>query len=350
MEVNILTTLDDQLEKQWRFLWQKSQYSSVFNSFGWVRSATEAFNYDQLCILAIKENNELIGVVPLRKTKIYGVNFLQTISEYAHRSGFLIDLSNQKLVKTVAEKMLQMGNIYLNHLNQEEYTAFSKYLTLHSVHPSFTLQASLKPVEGKKQFMVRKKGQILKKAKEVLDLLTLEKHTTHLDKVITQVFDIDEKSSKKQKEYNVFASEQVREFYQNLINYQPQSLSIYFLLFNTKPVAYEIGFKHHDLYIDSERAIHAENEFFTPGKVLMVKIAEDLAESNFATFDLGPGIDNFKKSLTKEGQFFSDYFLTKNPFVKNYLRICMQLRDKSYSLLFKYSRLYTLYKKLRNTK
>lgn len=196
------------------------------------------------------------------------------------------------------------------------------------------------------KLVLRKRSQILKKARKELEGLHLQEEKDQ-EKGLNMVFEVDMKSLKYYRKYNVFADMENREFYIKLTEYLGDNLKIHIMYHNNKPVSYEIGFIEGKTYMDVERAYLMNHEYYTPGKVTMVLLAELLAKKGFEILNLGPGTDNFKRSLAKNSKVMRDVIVVKNPFVRNYFIYGARTREAVYKFVFGKPRVYTFYKGLK---
>lgn len=349
MKTTIYTILTPELEKQWTALWHKLDSATIFNSPGWLKAYLQSFPPVGLQIITISQNQELLAVLPLIPSRLLGVRVLTPpAGDFAQRSGLLVDLNDLPTLRQLYEEIQLLGQVYLGHLSTSEMlqldlAGFKPSVINRSVSPRLSLAAGS---SGK--FVLSKRSQILKKAREAEPDLELQSHFTHPDQVMAQVFDLDNQSTKHQYQYNVFADKHTQEFYLSLAKLAPKLLAVNFLLYKQTPVAYEIGFiVHKSTYLDSERAYLSGQEWYTPGKVLLVKLAEALADLKFKVLDLGPGEDNLKRALTSDGLEFTNCLVGSNPHTSTYLARAWAVRETIYHWLFTHPQLYSIYRRLK---
>jgi CelD/BcsL family acetyltransferase involved in cellulose biosynthesis len=348
MKTVIYKTLDNSLMKKWQNLWNNTAPANIFNSPGWTKAYIESYFPEEIKIITLQDDTGIVGILPLVKERYLGINAYVTIgNKFSHRCTLLGDLSNKKLARALIQELIKSQPVYLGHLNDRELNCFiSAYPEVCLLQSESILQMPLFSPDG--NFTISKRRQILKKARDEEKYLKLTRSIEN--KVgLNTVFNIDDKSSKSQNKYNVFGDKKHRDFYIKLVNYLGENIVINFLYRKNIPVAYELGFSNGDTYIDSERAYLFKHSHYTPGKVLIVKLAEDLAKRGYKVLDLGPGIDNFKNSLTKNHHRISDIAVIKNPLTRLYILNAVKIRKRVYNAVFANTRIYSLYKSVINS-
>jgi len=132
----------------------------------------------------------------------------------------------------------------------------------------------------------------------------------------------------------------------NLIPY----LACYILKHGKVPIAYEIGFVHQDSYADSERAYLASYSQYTPGKVMMVLLLEELGRRGVKLFDFGPGVDNLKRTLATGSEVRSNLVVSKYSLIRLLTVWQDRIMLKVYKFIFAHPRLYRVYRLLKTRK
>lgn len=340
--------ITNNLELEWKYLWKKSNQATIFNSVEWYKTFCKVYKPQEKLIITIKKKNELIGICAFVKEKMFGFNlFIMPGAKYSQRSCFLFKSGNKRVKKYFINKISKIGNVLLTFQDKKDTKAYIKtekniFITKIINSPYLILN---KNNDG--NLILSKKNQILKKARndeKHFKLLEMKNH----QKGLSICFNIDKYSSKSYNNYNVFHDKKLRNFYKLLCQQKKDTVNIFILYHKNKPIAYEVGFVNNYLYIDSERAYLKNYEYCTPGKVMLVKIAELLAKNNYSIFDLGPGEDNLKKAITsKKNQFFNCVII--NNALKRQLFIGInKLKQYMYNKIFQIHILYKMYKCIYN--
>lgn len=344
MKTIVYNELNDELLRDWEDLWERSPDKHLFNSPAWTRSFVESYKPKHVEIIAVYERKRLSGVFPLIKGKCFGIS-CYSIPGFglAHRSALLVDFSSSA-VQILSREIIKLNVVNVGNLTSLEMGKMGldgeRCVVTKSVVPIMWVKGP----KGK-AFSVRGRSQIIKRARgkeKYLKLVPLGSTRDGLKKV----FEIDMASSKARDGYNVFLSPEYRHFFERLVLHLGNRIGAFLLKYKNKPVAYELGFAGNGLYVDIERAYLSGHEGYTPGKVLTVLLAEHLSTAGFEAFDLGPGVDNFKRSLADKYCEVYDVVYSRRKIVRVYVSTMLATRKKVYDFIFKHRFLYTFYKKL----
>jgi CelD/BcsL family acetyltransferase involved in cellulose biosynthesis len=347
MKVKLYNSLEKSLIRDWEILWKASPFSTVFNSPNWYESYLDSYGADVVRIVAIYKINKLVSLAPLVKTRLFGISVYVTVgSDFCQRSGVLCDYEDFITTRLLFSRLSELGLVYFTHLDETNYKNMKnlvKGLTpiSHRISPYINLR-----INSDGELVLAKRRQILKKALNEVQNFKLKTYDEGLANVIPLIFEIDRKSTKSKNGYATFFDEKVKEFFKLLSVRSKKNILINVLYYKGKPIAYEIGFKEKNIYIDSQRAYLPEYAHLTPGKVLMVLVAEMLAKRGYEVFDLGPGVDNLKKSLAKNENTYFNLILSKSGVISAYLKAVFVLRNKIYNIIFRHKSAYSLIRKI----
>ena len=127
--ISVPTSLPDSLRTEWEDLWRNSPSANMFNSPGWFAAASRAFTYEDKIVILIREsfNNNLVAVVPLVKTRIYGLSvFALPGSEFVDRFSFLADLTIVAVAREIVKALSEIGTVYITGLTGEDVRLISE--------------------------------------------------------------------------------------------------------------------------------------------------------------------------------------------------------------------------------
>jgi len=347
-QVEIVENINDTLANEWQTLWVNHINRNTFNSPDWTKNYMEVFKPKKMKIITVYKKQKLFAVLPLVETKLFGTKaYIEPANKFAHRSTGLIDTENKELMDVVFNEFSGLKRVILSRLSEKQFTDINgykdKFLVTHTDRvPQMNLVGNK---EG--NLIIPRLHQIIKKAKYKFDSLILQDNKEN-DDGFDSVLAIDKESTKSAMAYNVFSDEKSADFYRKLINNSNKYIQVYLLEYNNLPIAYELGFSDREIYMDSERAYLKEYESITPGKVILIKLAQKLFQEGYKVFDLGPGNDNLKKSLATHYISIYDIFYCENRFIAKYIKSLLILRNKVYEYLFEHKYLYIMYKRLSN--
>lgn len=291
----------------------------------------------------------MVAVAPLIKRKIFAINIYTTPSvNYSQRQGFLCDYDDIEILNILVSELKKIGNIYLTFLSEGIIQNLIKVGVNLSVVGVETSPSIILSLNKSGELILAKKEQILKKARSVIGKLVMKTFRENIGEILSLVFEIDNKSTKQKYGYSVFSVDENKKFYLNLAKYLNGNIFANILYNGNIAVSYEVGFVDKNRYIDSERAYLYEHEGYTPGKVLMVKTAEMLAKDGFKIFDLGPGLDNLKKSLSNNEDRYFNCFISGNLLLRFYYKSIFSLRKIIYRETIKHKYLYSFYRSFIN--
>lgn len=345
MRIITYNLLDRKIIDDWNSLWNSSPNATPFNSPGWAISAIKVLKPKGQKVVAIYKDDNLVAVICLIKDRIYGIEtYVEPMRCFAHRSGILADFEDMETIKALCSGLNGLGNVVLSHLSDRQIKKISRFCEFNiletTVSPCLHLN---KDQTG--ELILKGKGKILRKAKKEEKHLSVKYCKKDLYKALESAFEIDDNSTKQEYGYSVFHSDSVKGFFVNLANYIRGSIRVNILYHRGVASAYEVGFVSGREYIDSERAYRSGHGWFTPGKALVVKLAEKLAGEGYSILDLGPGDDDFKDSLATDKREFHSIILGSSSIVGFYLRFCFVVRKRVYDIIFRNKKIYSLYRK-----
>jgi len=319
----------------------------IISDPGWTLAYQDVYKPSNIKIIMFYEKGELIGILPLIKERTYGINIYQCVGyKFAHRSSILGDLSNPDFVTSLNEVINKLNAVRINRLTQYEYDLLQHGISNITLIQSVKVLYKKLEVDNNENLILKSKSHILRKARNEMAKLSIKVHSNQLI-ALEKVFSIDNRSRKHKRKYNVFSDISHQNFYKSLVKYMGRYLRINIMYNKTLPVSYEIGFINDRTYTGVEMAFLSGHEHYTPGKVMIVKLMELLAKQDFQYLDLGVGINDFKKSLTKDYQLIHDCIFIKNFIIRKYFLMCARTRENVYDFFAKRPRIYRYYRTIK---
>lgn len=345
IQVVINKLLTDQLYEDWLSLWNNSQEANYVNSPYWFLSVIETFKYKDYVVVAIYEDKQLAGVLTLIKQKKYGVDFYTVLpGDFVCGLPFLLSQQKQNLVKSLLETLLGIGNIFMDNI-PEQFANHLEEMTPHMdrIYQDFNYFLTFeKDING--QIVIKDRKKLMHRAKQVEKKFTLRSYTGNESQILDTVFEIDSKSRKKTRGYNVFSSNVMRRFYRTLAKRFGEYFSVHILYFENIPVAFRVGFVVNNIFFASQIAFSDKYRAYSPGNVLLVKFIEEFGIGKIKKVDFGSGNNEFKRTVSNGFRLLNKVVISKNVFIRNYIKIIYFSKDKVFKQMEKHLWVYSMYR------
>lgn len=349
MKSEIITQVSQQLIQEWESLWDSSSNSNYINGPQWFCSVRENYNYPDYAIVTVRDNKKLIGICGLLKHTKYGINFYSLPPEdFVCGTPFLIYDNNETCLREMIKCLVERGNIFLDNVDIDfsnklsSVTPFSKFTIYNENYYIPILDKHTNPVKQSK------KNEYLKKIKNIEAKVQLSVEYGYSEKTLSDIFSIDNLSRKKQRGYNAFSNQQLRNFYSSLAKRLSQGFVVHKLFIGGKIVAYSIGFIVKNIYLGSQMAFDETYSQYLPGKVLMIKLIEDLYENGVDVIDMGSGENSLKKELSPAHKQLLKGVISKSLLIREYVNFVYKFKLLIYKLISSNRRIYSYYRKIKN--
>jgi CelD/BcsL family acetyltransferase involved in cellulose biosynthesis len=347
MKTVIYTAIDTKVIKEWDALWEKSASANYTNSAKWFLSVTETFRLRDLAIIALYNKSTLVAVGGLVKEKKFGLPFYTSApSDFVCGLPFLIDMQDQKLVDEFIKQLLLLGNVFLSNIPEEFVITFKESTNdIDATYQSSNYYLPVKKDEKGNAFLNKRK-KLLHQIKDMQSDFTFQSFDGSGPSGLDTAFALDEQSSKHGKGYNVFNSIAMQEFYRTLAKNFTTHFLVNIVYFQKKPIAYEIGFLIGKNYFGSQLAYDMQYRQYSPGKVILVKLADYLASVNVRVWDMGSGESAIKQLVTEEKRQLYQIVLSKNTRFRRYFITAGRLKNYAFEQSHRHAKLYSVYKKI----
>ena len=349
MKVIKYTKLTPELKQEWQQLWQASKFATVSNSPEWFLSGAEAYNKKKKMVVALYDkSNTLIGVGGFVEEKIYGIpTWTSGASVFTDKEAILLNYNSRKEVTYYFSYLKTCGVFY--------FTSYRKNY-LRSLENIKGITSFASDINSFVDFSTGDYGSLPHK-KVQLTLNRLLRNTQSFDynvnvthnklNALQTVFAIESKSAKMKNGKGVFDNRQARSFYKKLVEQLPEHVIISLFWLNKLPIAYSICFVNQHILQGSQKAHISDYNYFSPGKLIVFKICDYSREKNLPYFDLGRGVDTFKKSFATRYEPLYSIIISQTFFIAYYLHIMFRARERAYEKLIQMKGLYKLYKSLK---
>lgn len=308
MVVKNYYSLDEQIKKEWTALWESSPLAHFFNSPLWLESCLEAFSYDKLIILALYEDEKLVGVLPLVSEKRFGIKtFCSPGGRYLDRSTALVADDYEWAIEKLISDFSQRNNLYLESVDPllaNYLSGLGKELSISksSVCPYLPrLDDPFRFIQNKKRKRIS--GLI----DELGDRVCCRTYWGSSGEMFEILKEIESQSPKKGNFKDIFWDGQLIKLCSTLNKINDKSVLICLLYLDEKAVAFLFGFVYKETFHGCNMAYTADSSEMSPGRLLAYMVIPDLQKMGINTFDFTRGKTQFKKEFTPH--FYQQYLV-----------------------------------------
>jgi len=348
MKAITLTTIQPELLNNWQVLWQESTSATYINTPQWKLIIEESFGIKDFIGIFVYDKQKLVAAVPLFKQKKYGVTvYTLPPEDFVCGSPFLLNFDEEEILRLVVEKLLELGNIYLDNVPMSLVKRLSEHTDKIRAVP-FTLNYFWKlQKDGNGKVSINNRKVLMRKVRKEEEKFQLKSFRGHLEEGLKVAFEIDNYSRKKSRGYSSFSDEGIKNFYRMISKYLDKNFSIHVLYMEDQPIAYEMGFSIGSTYIGSQLSFDERYAAYSPGKVMIVRLIEHLATSGIQLLDFGSGDSHIKRLLTSDHQQLAKVTLSQNPLIGIYIEKLNQSKHWSYDMIQKHVGIYRVYRQLK---
>ncbi len=349
MKIIRYTNLENNLLNDWLDLWKRSKFANYANGPQWFISVLETFHYANFIILAIYEEDTLLGIASLIKEKKVGVAvYTLPPGDFVLGIPFLIDYQNKKIMEELLNQLLQTGTIVLDNISEQYLTELKKYTSEIEYTQNSINYFMYFNKDEKGNVLIRKKNKLLKPARNIEKKLSMKFFNGETSgDILDIVFSIDGKGRRETRGYSAFSSKLTRNFYLSLAKRLKNNLLINILYFEQEPIAYEIGFLLGTTYIGSQIASLKAYDNYSILRVFLVKLIDYLNSIHVEKLDFGSGDAAIKRSFSKEYRKLYRVVISQNSAARFYLKIIYILRHNLFELLKQHMKIYMAYRNIR---
>src|SRR3989344_803253 len=323
------TSIDKHLLKEWSKLWEESPFKNYFNSPDWFLACLETFKYPEYLILACYENSKIVGILPLVKTKKYGISvFGSSGNQYYDKSSLLLLENNYHVLISLLENLSKTGNYYLSEVDQTTANnAFTYIKQLGIVKSSVCpyLPLSNNPYQYLKKEVENK---ILRKLEEEKDNINFKVSIGNLKANLKNIIEIESQSLKKKQNKDIFSDELFRKLCEKLNQLNSKGIMINFLLYKKEPICYQFNFLYNNTFIACSTAYKSRYKYLFPGKLLTYLLLKKLAAMGINTVDFSRGDNSFKREFTPYSYQQYSIYHTSNQIFMFWFALLNQLKNQ----------------------
>ena len=325
-EVNDIETFSS-LREQWNALLQKSGDNNVFLTWEWLFIWWRHFGDNKkLRILLIKEQSNIIGIVPLMQWKytkcFININVLENIcaQECDYSGAILTERADESIAILLGHlrKITSDGKTVVRMWHIPERSDFLK--VLHEKHPSFNDSLVLNerlsdqcpyidlPATWEEYFQSlgkRTREHLRRMAKLLEKDFTIEfkKYTgdDDLRSILETLFYLHQKRWQAKNIDSKFQTPQARGFYIDLSEafHQKGWLNLSFVNINSTTVSIEWGFDYDRTYWSMTFSFDLDYSRYSVGRIHSMYLIQDAINNGQRKFDMLKGTEEYKSHYAK---------------------------------------------------
>ena len=320
------TKLNKKIIRDWKNLWSIAENASIYNSYEWFQACKETSGAEEIEYYLWYDKRKMVATIPMITSKVFGVKVKTPIySKYNSFKPILVEGYIQPLILQII-KDLNKKDIYLKGVENEFCDVLSQsdlelLITLISVNPYVKLETdALSKISKSTKYQIRK---VLKRNHHKIEAVNC---INNLEALIDVVVNIEQNSSKKEEGQDIFSKNEMVRFYKNIVKYCKSYVEIFILYYNSKPVNYSFNLKYRKTLIGYHTAYVNEFGYLSPGKIMLYKLIEHAQANKFSVFDLGDGLNTFKRKYTDN--YYSSYevYASNNVYFMFWWRLVNKIR------------------------
>jgi hypothetical protein len=351
--------------KQFEPMWNKSieclNFDSLFVTYEWIYVWAKHFaNDDNLFIVVAYEDEMLLGIFPLlRKTQTFaGVSYtsFQSMTNYesprynvVYQSPEILQAMLSYLNTHWPWDLIDLHFIPADELNypvlrEFKGSLFKKMIIISESESAFvaintTWDNYLKTLPKKIKKNLRYFEDRLKR-EGGFEILT-HNESYHLDKLLMEAFEIDNKSWRNSTGTSILASPGFKNFYIDLgVHLSRLSrFELHFLSFNHKKIAFDYCVSYKNRYYVLKTAFDQDYALNSPGRILKKKILQGVFDKHsYDSYDFVGSMTSWKKEWTSDSEKLNNIKLFSNTFKARALFYFYFLKQKVKKLVYHFKR------------
>jgi len=320
---------------QWNSLVSSMKFPSVFLTWEWINVWIRRFGEDySLLIFFIYENNKLSAILPLAEKEMRSFRYFSKFRMITLCGGLELYPDHMDIICTENNNAYVYINAVMKHLNDKNKKwdiMYFPFLSEQGNLSSWFKQDSsglrkrkndsfatyIRNENGYDYFlggMNSKKRYNLKREQRIL----LEKNNITFQKAMNSneliegmeiLFRLHEKRAVSKGIQSTFAKKKIYEFHKDILSMFSEMgwVRLYSLKSEKGEIASLYGFIYNERFNFYQMGIDPEWLHFSPGKILILKVIEDLFNEGVREFDFLGGDDRYKDYWAKQSLRLATY-------------------------------------------
>ena len=281
-------------------------------------------NNSTLKILCAVEQEKILGIAPLRKTRrqILGTNFgYEAIEPLTYRhsdyTGIITTKRKSECIKLFLNHLYSQKDWDIMYLNDipDSSSALKQLLNVHTQIPDFTIKKGMKcfyikipksteelwnGLSANFRASLRKSMRRLQRDIGDIDLVEYEK-IMNLEQAMKLFFDMHQKRLNYLGKAGAFKTQIFRDIYMDLAKLMDEKnwLRLYFLTVNNKPVSTAFTYEYGSRIFGQLVGFYPEFSKYGVGNITIFKLLEECISKRIKELDFLQGDDKYKSKWTK---------------------------------------------------
>jgi CelD/BcsL family acetyltransferase involved in cellulose biosynthesis len=314
--VRRITRFEDVGKEAWDELVTRSEYPSVFQSYGWLTSWWNVFREpsDELILIAATHGENLLGIAPLYKSTAgmgRGRHTVRFVGDgHTDYSTIIVDRDRTDVSDRILADMASLARLHviLELLEIPEHTTLAQRLRALTASSQYAVDLSGSTVcprlpldrDGDTVAAVLKKDSLKRHTAKLrkLGAVTVE-HFTSRDAIVPLLDAFFEQHIARwsvTKFPSLFLKDKNREFYRRMVDAVAPEGHVVFttIKLNGEPVAFHLGFRSCGEFYWYKPTFDIRLAHVSPGEVLIRELFAFAAAQGFSAFDFLRGDEQFK--------------------------------------------------------
>lgn len=304
MKIIVLTNPKaiEKFNSKWIKFWRKDSNKSLFNSPFWFQSCLKVFKHSKtLVIVALNSKGEILAIIPLVLDKKFGTNlYVSPGGKYLDQSTLLIskDIKGTE-INQIMQFMSKNYDYCLNEIPSRDFQS----LKLANKEFSYSIASTGRDLvfENNPYRNLNKENlrRLKKRLNDNKNTLSFKYNQYSLGKSLQLSKTIEKNSNKVEKFKSIFSDLKLIRLCSELNKNKEINVNFSFLFYQNIPICYKFGFILDQKYHYSNSAYNKNYSKLSPGRLLMIKLIEELQSNKINYIDFSRGETNFKKEFSK---------------------------------------------------
>ena len=306
--VNEYTSINRYLINKWDNLWKQSFNKTFFNSFNWFNICLQTFKYQQYLIITVEDNNQLVAILPLVKSKHF---FVSPGDQYLDNTTFLIRNNNEEVISSIINYIKENKyEVILTEVNELLSRNFKSVLKeLASNNPFANLKKSIENIVKHKELEYIK--NIREKNKEHIKFLIYKGVECYNQ--LDRIFEIENASSKPKLKKDIFRNQNARILFKKISKTENPLLII--LTYDNLDIAHLFSLTYDKTVMAYHMAYNKDYSYLQPGKLIIIKLMEYMYRNNLQTLDFSRGDSTLKRHFSNDAVQKYNIYINCNIFI-----------------------------------
>jgi CelD/BcsL family acetyltransferase involved in cellulose biosynthesis len=286
----------------WEKLWSASLFSHCYNTPVWYAACQEAFRYQSDLIIAAYEQDRLVGVLPLVRSRRYGVSvWTSPGGDHLGISSLLVGELDVSVMRKLFEAAAEHGTINAQELTMETMRVLKDSKERWSISESSISWHTTLDHPSSEFMSAHSRKRLERIQRQQKDALQLKVYTgIEVSQHFSEMMLIEKNSFKPGDGRDVFHDARTLELYRALSQHASERTLLSILYYNAVPIAYHFGMSYRQTYEGFQTSYDLQHRKLMPGKILVLLLFQALRERGIKVVDFGRGDHPAKRQFADQ--------------------------------------------------